>query len=180
MVLLTAYGCGPYGAKYENHQNLYQRPTYKGLQGIQGSPRPTAEPSIINKNTFQGRWLSRFPEGRLSEGSAEHGLIYSTQRPHRSRHLGLFPNAKQLTTFAALSCCDGSRSFLFSGCDNTAAKLLKWWVYHVASPVGLVRASQPSRLRIPHSSCVKVGGSSEKWEPYDAKVSRTVLREGLE
>ena len=139
MVLLTAYGCGPYGAKYENHQNLYQRPTYKGactghslplvtqkgLIGIQGSPRPTAEPSIINKNTFQGRWLSRFPEGRLSEGSAEHDLIYSTQRPHRSRHLGLFPNAKQLTTFAALSCCDGSRSFLFSGCDNTAAKLLK-------------------------------------------------------
>ena len=50
----------------------------------------------------------------------------------------------------------------------------------MASPVGLVRASQPSRLRIPHSSCVKVGGSSEKWEPYDAKVSRTVLREGLE
>ena len=50
----------------------------------------------------------------------------------------------------------------------------------MASPVGLVRASQPSRLRSPHSSCVKVGGSIEKWEPYDAKVSRTVLREGLE
>ena len=31
-----------------------------------------------------------------------------------------------------------------------------------------------------YKPCVKAGESSEKWEPYDAKVSRTVLREGLE